>query len=74
MWTLPVFDWPQKKEKCLSCAHYMGVQDNSRDSLRHTVMLCKIGNRRGRRGIGSCIDNRTLGKCGPDATLWEGKP
>ena len=74
MWQLPAFDWPQKKEKCMSCTHYVALQDTSRDSSRHTVMLCKIGNRRGPRGMGSCIDNRTLGNCGPDAKLWKGKP
>ena len=74
MWVLPKFDWPQKKQKCLSCAHYVAVADTHRDGYGHTIMLCSVSNRRSRRGMGSCIDNRTLGNCGPDAKLWKGKP
>jgi hypothetical protein len=36
-------------------------------------MLCKIGTFKGFRGIGTCIDERTRGKCGKDAKLWEAK-
>ena len=73
MWTLPRFDWPEQKAQCLSCRHCQPVKDSPRMPSGATILLCSVGNRKGRRGIGTCIDNRTLGKCGPSATLWEAK-
>jgi hypothetical protein len=68
MWTLPKFEWPQQKQKCLTCTHYQALPKDA-----STVMLCKIGIHKGFRGIGTCIDERTRGKCGKDAKLWEAK-
>jgi len=72
MWTLPKFEWPQQKQKCLTCTHYQPFVDH-RYRGACTVMLCKIGIHKGFRGIGTCIDERTRGKCGKDAKLWEAK-
>ena len=72
MWTLPTFDWPQQKQKCLSCRHYTAQEEHLYKGSS-TIMLCRVGNMKGRRGIGTCIDNRTRGKCGTHATLWEEK-
>ena len=34
-------------------------------------MLCAVNPFRGRRGIGTCIDNRTRGPCGKEGALFE---
>ena len=72
MWNFPSYTWPQQKQKCLSCAHYSAVPDNPRLSSHSTIMLCAVNPFRGARGIGTCIDNRTRGPCGPDAKMWKG--
>jgi hypothetical protein len=68
MWTLPKFEWPQQKQKCLTCTHYQALPKGA-----CTVMLCQVSTHKGFRGIGTCIDERTRGKCGKDAKLWEAK-
>ncbi len=72
MWTLPTFDWPQQKAQCLTCKHYTHITDNTYKGA-NVVMLCRVSTYKGRRGIGTCIDSRTRGKCGANATLWEDK-
>ena len=70
MFALPKFTWDTDKQLCKSCQHYREAVDTHRDSAQHTIMLCAVNPRRGRRGIGSCIDARTKGPC-KDGKLFE---
>ena len=70
MWVLPKFDWPEKKQKCLACAHLSTYQDYPKFNSNSTVLCCQVSPFRARRGIGTCIDNRERGPCGPSATQF----
>ena len=59
--------WDQHRPDCEQCANLL------RDG---TALRCKLrlgdvrGNKRARGGYGYCIDERSIGACGPDALLW----
>lgn len=74
MFTLPKYTWDKDRELCKRCVHYIEQTDNINHNSLATVMLCKVNPYKATRGIGTCIDNRTRGKCGKDGKLFEVNP
>ncbi len=71
MYTLPKYEWVTQRELCKRCKHYQERRDDPRYHSAALVMLCTKNPRRARRGIGTCIDNRTTGPCGIDGKLFQ---
>ena len=71
--SLPKYTWDKDRELCKQCKHYRERQDDLRFNSAALVMLCTRNPRKGRRGIGSCSDNRSRGPCGPTGALFEAK-
>ena len=71
--TLPQYTWDKDRELCKKCDHYEERFDHPRYNSGVVVMLCAVNPCKGRRGIGSCIDNRHRGPCGPAGLLFEPK-
>ena len=71
MFALPKFTWDKDRELCKKCAHYRPIEDNPKYNSGVVVMCCDANPARGRRGIGSCIDNRTRGPCGPLGSMFK---
>lgn len=67
---LPTYTWGQDREQCKRCKHYRERRDDPRHHSAALVMLCAINPAKSKRGIGTCIDMRTRGKCGRDAKLF----
>ena len=70
MFALPQYTWSQDRELCKQCKHYREHQDNPRLHSGAVVMRCAVNPQRGRKGIGTCIDNRTRGPCGKEGRLF----
>ena len=71
--SLPKYTWDKDRELCKQCKHYEERPHNSGHNAGIVVMLCHVNPHRGRRGIGSCIDNRHRGPCGPNGFMFEAK-
>ncbi len=66
MFVLPKYTWDKDRELCKGCKHYRTRQDNIAFNSAALVMLCVLTPAKGRKGIGTCIDNRTRGPCGKE--------
>lgn len=69
--TLPPYTWDKDRELCKRCKHYLEGESRHEDHGKHAVMLCRINPYKGRRGIGTCSDNRNRGPCGKEGKLFE---
>jgi hypothetical protein len=67
---LPKYTWDKDRELCKQCIHYEARKDNPRLDSGVMVMLCHVSPHRNSRGIGTCIDNRTRGPCGPLGSMF----
>ena len=66
MFSLPKYTWDKDRELCKQCVHYESRNDNPKHNSGVMVMLCHVNPSKGARGIGTCIDNRTRGRCGKE--------
>ena len=71
MFKLPQYTWDKDRELCKRCKHYRPSIDRPRLYSGALVMHCAVNPFTASKGIGTCIDNRTRGPCGPEARLFE---
>lgn len=70
MFSLPQYTWDKDRELCQKCKHFREEPRKHPLYGSSPVMLCVKNPYKGRRGIGTCIDNRTRGPC-KDGKLFE---